>query len=279
MATSKNRGNASNNNKDKLEPNDCEKSSCKCGEKNSKSSFNWLAVWAFIVPAYTYFIGYNANIYFLDSMGFDVAEVSPDPGAVYHFALEGLWYVTSLSLKNTIAIFKAAFLLKWHFILPMTVLVVIGSYFAFIYANKRYGEEPVSEVENSARSKKARKQLKPIWASLFSGVGYLLMNALAAPIITLLLIFLAIVFSPAPIIGKGMANYQIENFKCIYEPKKPTDIPSCSSIELKQGETIIGAIFHRDSQYLHIYTSRGPLSLPIEEVKNVQRFRPASEKK
>lgn len=212
-------------------------------------------------------------------MGFDVAEVSPDPGAVYHFALEGLWYVTSLSLKNAIAIFKAAFISNWHFILPMTVLVFVGSYFAFIYANKKYGDESVSEVESSARSKKARKQLKPIWASLFSGVAYLLINALAAPIIILLLIFLTIVFSPAPIIGKGMASYQKENFKCTCEPNKSTDIPPCSSIELKQGKPIIGAIFHRDSQFLHIYTSMGPLSLQIEEVKSVQLFRPTSEKK
>jgi hypothetical protein len=280
MTTSKNRSNISNkNNSDKLEQNDSEKSLCKCNESNGKSSFNWLTFWAFAIPAYTYFIGYNAKVYFLSGVGFDVAEISPDPGDVYHFAFESLLLITFMSVENALAIFKAAFISNWHFILPMTILVVIGSYFAFVYANKKYGEEPVSKVESSAKSKKARNQLKPIRASLFSGVAYVLINALAAPIIILLLIFLTIVFSPAPIIGKAMASYQKENFKCIYEPKRPTDIPSCSSIELKQGEPIIGAIFHRDSQYLHIYTSRGPLSLPIEEVKNVQRFRPASEKK
>lgn len=276
MAISKNRSNISNNKKDKLEQKDCEKSLCKCNEDNNKSGFNWLAFWAFTIPAYTYFYGYNAKVYFLNSMGFDVAEISSDAGEVYHFAFEGLLFITYMSAENALAIFKAAFLSNWHFYLPMTIVVVIGSYFAFIYVNKKYGEQSVSEVEGSVKSKKTRKPFPPILASLLSGVAYVLINALAAPIIILLLIFLTIVFSPAPIIGKAMASYQKENFECIYEPKKLTDIPSCTTIELKQGEPITGAIFHKDSQYLHIYTSQGPLTLPIDEVRKVHRLRPNS---
>jgi hypothetical protein len=280
MAISKNRSNISNNNsKDKLEQKDCDKSLCKCNEDNNKSGSKWLAFWAFTIPAYTYFYGYNAKVYFLNSMGFDVAEMSSDAGEVYHFAFESLLFVTYMSSENALAIFKAAFLSNWHFYLPMTIVVVIGSYLAFKYANKKYGQQSVSEVEDSVKSKKTRKPFPPILASLLSGMAYVLINALAAPIIILLLIFLAIIFSPAPIIGKAMASYQKENFKCIYEPKKPTDIPSCTTIELKKGAPIIGAIFHRDSQYLHIYTSLGPLALPIDEVKKVQRFRPGSETK
>jgi hypothetical protein len=195
MAISKNRSNISNNNsKDKLEQKDCNKSLCKCNEDNNKSGSKWLAFWAFTIPAYTYFYGYNAKVYFLNSMGFDVAEMSSDAGEVYHFAFENLLFVTYMSSENALAIFKAAFLSNWHFYLPMTIVVVIGSYLAFKYANKKYGQQSVSEVEYSVKSKKTRKPFPPILASLLSGMAYVLINALAAPIIILLLIFLAIIF-------------------------------------------------------------------------------------
>lgn len=280
MAISKNKSNISNNNsKDKLEQKDCGNSSCKCQEDKSKSGFNWLAFWAFTIPAYTYFFGYNAKSYYLDFLGFDVAEASSDPGEVYHFAFNSLLFINYKSYQNVIPFYKSGLLGNGIYYLCMTIAVVVVSYLTFKYVQKRNAEASNDDDSKSSKPKEKKKPI-PAWlASAYVGIGYILTNILAAPLIVLILTVIAIFFSPAPIVGFALAKYHKENFECEFVTKNPTDIPSCTKLILNDGSIKTGDIVHKDAQYIHLYTAKGPVSLSLNEVKSIERFRVESEQK
>jgi hypothetical protein len=240
--------------------------------EKAKSSFNWWAFWGVAVSAYTYFFGYNSKLYYLNYLGFDAAEISADPGAVYHFAFSGLLFINYKLPEDAFSIYLKLVFDDYIYHLLMFFLVCISSYFILRLVKNRVEEKK----SKSKKSNSPENKIRPSITSFIIGLGYLGLNALAAPLVVFFMILISVIFSPALYVGKAMASHDRAHLNCNNDGSNIKGLPACNTL-IMANSVEAGRIIHRDSQYIYLYTDSGPLSVPLGQVLAIQRFKDKAE--
>lgn len=253
-------------------------------EERLQPSYKLWAFWAVAAPAYIYFFGYNARYYFIDSLGFDVAEISSDPSSVYHFAFHSLGFMVLRGIEYLATEFLNQFIQHWVFYSIVTFLVGFAVYLGFLipkwWRECSGGGEYRGLLSFLLRIVDVLKEWlgnnHHVKYGLFSfsiSVSYFVTNLLITPVVVFVLTVILFIFSPAVLVGSGMAKYEKEHFNCEFSQKSSISIPPCNTLILSDSTVRVGKIMHRDSQYVFLYTEYGPLTIPLGSIDYIQRLR------
>jgi hypothetical protein len=238
-------------------------------QKGSDTSSRWWAFWVFAIPAYSYFFGYCSKKYYLEALGFDAADISAEPGAIYEFAFNSLLFSSGEALDTILPTFINQVTDLWYLVFGLPLVIGVISHFIVVHIQKNKDDES-KKKQNDAKPGKEKNPKKVIWLLSFGAMGA---NLLFGPIIIFVMLAISLLFLPPAVIGIAMAKVEIADFGCDPKPNSKLLISRCTTLVLDNERIKIGNIYHKDSDFVYIFTDLGPESIPIDRIKSRYRER------
>lgn len=240
-------------------------------QQKAKPRASGLGAWKYVLlslPAYTYFFGYNAKKFFLEGLGFESPEISGEPGPVYESAFNGLIYINNQAIEDAWPEYAQS-LEENLLIYSITALGVSVT----LYITAKLAKFARMKREERANPHIAEPGPKPVAISLIAGLGTLAFNVAILPFVILAMSALSITLLPAAAVGISMAKEEISSFNC--ETPENALISACTTLQLTDKSTRLGRIYHKDSEYLYIFTASGAEAIPLNKVETRLRSRVA----